>query len=60
MVRIDLDFQEWCEKCCRLTWHRDQLERVAGPESPLKLRSYCQKCGRMKREIPFNWPHLLF
>ncbi len=59
MVRIDLDFEELCGKCRRLTYHNDQLERVAGPDSPLKLRSYCLECGHMSREVPFSWPHLL-
>ena len=59
MVRIDLDVEGWCERCRRITYHRDRLERAAGPESPLKLCSYCLECGHKSREIPFNWPHLL-
>lgn len=59
MVRIDLDEMEWCENCRRATFHRTWHERVEGPGLIYKLRVYCQKCGRMKREIPFNWPHLL-
>src|SRR5437867_2665995 len=34
MVRIDLDVEGWCERCRRITYHRDQLERAAGSREP--------------------------
>jgi hypothetical protein len=54
MVRIDLDFQEWCENCGKNTWHQTEHRRVEGPEIHYKLRDCCLKCGRVKREIAFR------
>jgi len=54
MVRIDLGEEEWCENCQGKTLHRTEHERVAGPGVFYRLRVYCQKCGRMSREIAFK------
>jgi len=54
VVTQSIEFEEYCSNCCRQTFHRDRLERAAGPGSPLKLRSYCQKCGQITSEIDFG------
>ncbi|SRR5712692_7403887 len=48
-MRIDLDVEEYCQKCSKRTYHETRHERVAGLGSSLNLRSYCLECGHMEQ-----------
>ena len=51
---LNCEVEEWCERCGTNTLHRTEHKRMEGPGVHYKLRDYCQKCGRVKREIQFR------
>jgi len=51
---LEFDFEQWCEKCCKTTTHKTEHVRIEGEGNHYKLRDYCLKCGRVKRELQFR------